>query len=141
MNRQLVQGFFDLCTGCRICELACSSAKLGLYAPREAAVKIENVKEGLAAIPSLCIQCEEPACLKSCPVNAIERDPTNGIVKVIPEKCTACGWCTKACPIEGAIKIIPTSGKAFKCDVCSGDPVCVKYCPTEALKLITLGGL
>lgn len=140
MKRQLVKGFFDLCTGCKICELACSSTKLGVYSPRESAVEIEEAKEGLAAFPSVCIQCEDPACMRSCPFNAIERDQSSGIVRVISEKCTACGWCTKTCPLEGAIKIVPTSGKAFKCDVCNGDPACVKYCPTEALKLVTVGG-
>jgi len=111
-----------------------------VYSPRESAVEIEEAKEGLAAFPSVCIQCEDPACMRSCPFNAIERDQSSGSVRVISEKCTACGWCTKTCPLEGAIKIVPTSGKAFKCDVCNGDPACVKYCPTEALKLVTVGG-
>ena len=49
--------------------------------------------------------------MKSCIYGAIERDEKLGIVRVIAEKCTGCEMCIKACPIEGAIIIEPTSGK------------------------------
>ena len=137
--RQAVQGFFDLCTGCRICELVCSSKKYGFYDPKNARIEIATEHNGLASIPRLCQQCEEPFCLKSCPFNAIVRDENNGIVRVLFEKCTGCGTCTKACPIQGAIKIEKTSNKAIKCDLCEGDPKCIKFCPTGAIKLIKLG--
>lgn len=137
---QRVEGFFDLCTGCRICELVCSQRKLGVYKPRYAAIEIELKNEGLAAIPSLCVQCEDPHCMKSCIYGAIEKDEKMGIVRIIREKCTGCGMCIKACPIYGAIKIDPESNKALKCDICDGDPACVKFCPTKAVKLIKIGG-
>jgi Fe-S-cluster-containing hydrogenase component 2 len=76
--------------------------------------------------------------MKSCPAGAIQRDEKTGVVHVIHSKCTACEWCTKTCPIKGAIKIVSILGKAFKCDVCGGDPACVKHCPTGAIKLIKI---
>lgn len=133
-----MQGFFDLCTGCRICELICSSTKFDVYAPRNAAIEVRTVHEGLASSPTLCFQCEEPYCLKSCPFGAIEKNEEMGIVQVVFDKCTGCGMCTKACPVEGAIKIAQLSRKAVKCDICGGDPECVKYCLTGALKLIKI---
>jgi Fe-S-cluster-containing dehydrogenase component len=138
LNRQRIQGFFDRCTGCRICELVCSSAKLDEYRPRYAAIQILIKNEGLACIPSTCVQCEDPHCMKNCIYNAIHRDEKLGIVRVKKENCTGCGMCIKACPIEGAIKLEPTSGKALKCDICDGDPSCVKFCPTEAIKLMKM---
>jgi Fe-S-cluster-containing hydrogenase component 2 len=76
--------------------------------------------------------------MKNCIYNAIQRDEKLGIVRVKKENCTGCGMCIKACPIEGAIKLEPTSGKALKCDICDGDPSCVKFCPTEAIKLMKM---
>ena len=43
------------------------------------------------------------------------------------EKCIGCLACVDACPF-GAIQINP-DGDVLKCDLCGGDPVCVKYCP------------
>jgi len=133
--RRSIIGYFDLCTGCRICELACSFAKFGVYNPRKSVIMITMQSEGLRAQPITCSQCENPYCARACPVDAIRRDEETGIVHVIAEKCTGCGWCVRCCPIEGVIKIEPTTGKAIKCDTCNEDPSCVRYCPTQALVL------
>ena len=37
-----------------------------------------------------------------------------------------------ACPF-GAILVDPKTGDVVKCDLCGGDPTCVKVCPTRAL--------
>lgn len=137
--RQSVVGLFDLCTGCRVCELVCSSKKYGYYDPKNARIKISDEHEGLASFPKVCIQCERPYCMNSCPVQAIERDEETGIVRVIPEKCTGCATCVKACPVGEVIKIEPESNKAIKCDLCDGDPKCVKFCPTQAVRLVKIG--
>ena len=74
MNRQRIQGFFDKCTGCRICELVSSSVKLDEYRPRYAAIQILMKNEGLTCIPSTCVQCEDPHCMKNCIYDAIQPD-------------------------------------------------------------------
>jgi Fe-S-cluster-containing dehydrogenase component len=32
----------------------------------------------------------------------------------------------------------PDTHKAFKCDLCGGDPACVKVCPTDAIEYTEL---
>ena len=46
--------------------------------------------------------------------------------------CTQCGECYKACP-TGAMRVI--NGRPFKCDLCGGDPLCVRYCVRGALRV------
>jgi Fe-S-cluster-containing hydrogenase component 2 len=52
------------------------------------------------------------------------------------DKCTACRACVDACPF-GAIFVGP-KGEILKCDLCGGNPLCVKYCypRPEAISLI-----
>lgn len=53
-------------------------------------------------------------------------------VKVDNEKCTGCGSCATACPVE-AIKV---DGKAVvNEDTCIDCGVCVDECPEKALSL------
>jgi Fe-S-cluster-containing hydrogenase component 2 len=65
------------------------------------------------------------------------RDPETGLVYVEEDYCLACGECTLACPFEEPrIRPHPESGTALKCDLCRGrpqGPICVEYCPVEAL--------
>ena len=43
------------------------------------------------------------------------------------ETCTACGKCIEACP--GRIPHMhPTENHVLICDLCNGDPQCVKVC-------------
>lgn len=135
LMRKSIIGYFDVCTGCRICELACSFEKLGVYNPRRSMITVKTRFDGLGTQPVVCIQCEKPMCASSCPTGAIRRDEKTGIVGILSERCTGCGWCVRSCPVEGAIKIDAITGKAIKCDTCMGRPKCVEYCPTQALVL------
>ena len=88
-------------------------------------------------IPHLCAQCDDYPCVKSCPVDAIKVESTTA-VSVDREKCISCGACIKACP--GTVPYLhPSDRKANICDLCSGDPECVKVCQEAgygALKLV-----
>ncbi len=121
---------FDLCTGCAICTLACSKEKAGGYNPRLARLKLEQAMEGLVTEPVVCNQCDNAYCEKVCPVTAIERK--NGIPVVDRESCIGCRRCQQYCP-KGVI--VMQDKKAAKCDLCAGEPACVKQCPTGALSL------
>ncbi|MFO8191839.1 MAG: 4Fe-4S binding protein [Bacillota bacterium] len=55
---------------------------------------------------------------------------------ILKETCTGCGACVSACP-DHMIRL-DNECKADKCDLCRGDPLCVKYCPSGALKLVEL---
>lgn len=138
MRRMLVANY-DVCTGCRICELTCSFEKEGAYNPRFARLCVVTSNDGLWSDVVVCAQCKNPACLRVCPVNAIERDEEAGIVVVDLERCTACGLCAQYCHRQ-IIKLYPKDegGKAYKCDLCGGRVPCVEACPTGALHLVEL---
>jgi Fe-S-cluster-containing hydrogenase component 2 len=81
-------------------------------------------------VPHLCAQCDDYPCVKACPVEALTVDEDTTAVLVDREKCTSCGECIDACP--GKIPFLhPGDNKATICDLCEGDPECVKVC-TEA---------
>jgi anaerobic carbon-monoxide dehydrogenase iron sulfur subunit len=138
MPMDYLRGEFDLCTGCGSCLLACSNRAAGGYSPRLARLKILSERENLVNRPVVCLQCENPFCLNSCPFEAISRVAETGVVLIDKEKCTGCGNCVSACPDQ--MIQLDANHRADKCDLCGGDPLCVKYCVPGALKLVEKKG-
>jgi Fe-S-cluster-containing hydrogenase component 2 len=130
-----LRGQFDLCTGCSACLLACSSLVTRGYSPRSARLKVLTEAENILNRPIVCTQCENAFCLRSCPVEAITRNADTGTVLIDKERCNGCRACLEACP-DSMIQL-DGLGKADKCDLCAGDPLCVRYCAPGALKLVT----
>lgn len=63
-------------------------------------------------------------------MDALSVDTRTGAVIVDEETCTSCGNCIDACP--GKVPYLhPENDKVVICDLCGGDPECVKVC-TEA---------
>ena len=110
--------------------------------------------------PVQCQQCENPPCVKSCPVNATWKEP-DGIVVIDYDWCVGCRCCVTACPYgarhfnwkEPSIaqeELNPDTeylgnrprqiGVVEKCTFClqrtrQGDyPACVEVCPVGARK-------
>ena len=46
--------------------------------------------------------------------------------------CIGCSECVAACPF-GMANLHPQTGLALICDLCHGDPACVKRCATRAI--------
>jgi carbon-monoxide dehydrogenase iron sulfur subunit len=119
------------CTGCRICEQICTLSHEGEFNPRRARIKIlKDEREGINA-PLLCIQCKK--CISACKRGALSWNDEIGIVKVDKGKCNGCGLCIKACD-QAAISQDPISGKVNICDLCNGNPECVRWCSQEVLR-------
>jgi Fe-S-cluster-containing hydrogenase component 2 len=139
MDRRVIVVQEENCTGCRLCELACSSTKEGEFAPGRSRIKVvHNGLEGWSR-PIVCLQCEDPMCLLVCPVEAIFKSvtPAGGhIVLVDRSKCIGCHRCVVACPF-GAMDFFKTS-KATKCDLCQGAPKCVEFCFYGCLHFVRL---
>ena len=135
----IIEAQKENCVGCRMCEIVCSAVKEGKFIPDLARIQVaEEPLAGLSA-PVVCYQCVDAMCMRVCPADAIkEVVDENGYrcIDVVQEKCISCGRCAFACPI-GAINYSPKA-KARKCDLCGGDPECVKYCYYDCLHLVKL---
>jgi len=125
----------SLCTGCRTCELACSFFHEKVFSPSFSRVTVVVDYERGYFIPQMCQQCQDPPCVKSCPTEAITKNEETGAVEVDYDVCIGCLRCFEACPF-GAIKIRVDNLKPLVCDLCEGDPQCVKFCPREAIKYV-----
>jgi Fe-S-cluster-containing hydrogenase component 2 len=64
-------------------------------------------------------------------VEAITISPVGAKV-VLDDQCVGCKLCTIACP-HGTIFINSDTHKAFKCNLCGGQPACAEVCPTQAI--------
>ena len=63
----------DKCTGCRICELACSHYHQNEYNPKKSFIRIMANEEAQVYIPILDIQCTFCGqCVDACPVDALK---------------------------------------------------------------------
>ncbi|MCF8024499.1 MAG: 4Fe-4S binding protein [Desulfobacteraceae bacterium] len=124
----------NICTGCRLCEMACSAVKVHVFDPRFSRIRVQESPEGVCKAYT-CVSCEgDPACVQSCPRHALTRDPETLTIRVDAEKCDLCGRCIVACPY-GVIVLHPETSSVAVCDFCADqeEPVCVRFCPTGAL--------
>ena len=117
-------------------------------------------EENAFYFPVQCQQCEDPACVRACPVKATFRDP-NGIVVIDYNWCIGCRMCQLACPywarrFNWSEPVLPNEdmnpkthylgnrprmrGVMEKCTFClqrvrdGRYPACVEACPVGARK-------
>jgi Fe-S-cluster-containing hydrogenase component 2 len=130
---------YQLCKGCRRCEIACSSKKVGRVHPSLSRIRVYQFYPGPIDVPIVCRQCSTRPCIAACParVQAMFVDEGSGATKIDPSTClgSKCGRCAKACP-HGAILFHPRVKEALVCDLCDGNPECVKACPTKVLSFL-----
>jgi Fe-S-cluster-containing hydrogenase component 2 len=71
-----------------------------------------------------------------CPVKAISRDEDMGRVVIDYDTCIGCRACVVVCPF-GAMSFNVIDKRVFKCDLCDGDPQCVRFCQEKAVDYIS----
>lgn len=130
------------CVGCQACTVGCSienQAPIGQFRTtvKQYEVTLDDGKTITNQVksfmlPRLCNHCENPPCVKVCPVQAtFQRE--DGIVMVDNERCVACGYCVQACPYDARF-INEETLTADKCTFCAHRlekgllPACVETC-------------
>lgn len=101
------------CIGCNFCSLAC---KVENNIPDEIwwtkaytdGGEVEQTPAGewpdnlsMAFMTVGCQHCDNPSCVKACPVGATYKDADTGIVRQDMDKCIGCRMCMAACPYSG----------------------------------------
>jgi carbon-monoxide dehydrogenase iron sulfur subunit len=124
---------YERCTGCRLCELVCAVKHDGVSNPTRSRIKVIKWEAEGLYIPMSCQQCQDAPCMNVCPVKAISRDESLARVTVDYDKCIGCRSCVAVCPF-GAMSFNAIDRKVFKCDLCDGDPQCVRFCDIKAVE-------
>ncbi len=103
----------DKCSACQSCTAACRMENNAPVAGKNQADmgrailwnevlpfvegEYPNVTETM--IPRPCMHCDDPACIKVCPVQATYKTE-EGVVLIDYERCIGCRFCTVACPFQ-----------------------------------------
>jgi molybdopterin-containing oxidoreductase family iron-sulfur binding subunit len=145
------------CKNLKRCQSACN--KMHFVTEGQNWIKIYPMQDSEQTAPywqpTTCMHCDEPPCVKVCPVDATFKR-TDGTVLIDNERCIGCRFCMAACPYSTRVfnwdkPIVPqvveegdyspeTScppkiGTVSKCDFCpdmvrKGElPHCVSACP------------
>ena len=126
-----------ICSGCRTCEAICSLSHEKVVSSKLSRIAVMTWPfEGYRSEIYACQQCEDPKCLSACPTGALYRDELTEAVIIKNKNCTGCKLCIEACPMTPPrIRYDANRNICIKCDLCGGDPLCVKYCMEGALSL------
>lgn len=145
------------CKNLKKCQSACN--KMHFVNEGQNWIKVYSMQDGEHTAPywqpTTCMHCDEPPCVKVCPVDATFKRQ-DGAVLIDNERCIGCRFCMAACPystrvfnwdkpilpvVEQSAEYSPETscppkiGTVGKCDFCpdmvrKGElPHCVSACP------------
>jgi Fe-S-cluster-containing dehydrogenase component len=148
------------CKNARKCVAACDLAHH--LTPDRPFIKVLKMQDSPLSspywMPKKCFQCDNPPCVKVCPVAATFKR-SDGIVLIDNERCIGCRFCMAACPYSARVfnwgkpkppdnynqnyspeTSVPSKvGTVEKCDFCPDLlrqkklPHCVAACPNGVL--------
>jgi Fe-S-cluster-containing dehydrogenase component len=136
------------CIGCMACQVACKAeydTPLGVnrtWVPYKVVGTYPNVKKQF--LPRLCNHCDDPPCVRACPVEATYKVDEGGFVLQRYERCIGCRACMASCPYNARF-MLPASrtytqitNVVDKCTFCFHRvtqglaPACVQTCVGRA---------
>lgn len=129
----------DGCINCRICEDVCSYHFTGSFKPAVAAIRLQRTRKFGKIQANVCNLCEGlhgQECIQVCPTEALFLNDVGNrlgeVVKFDHDLCINCMACVYACPEEAVA--YDEDGDFYNiCDLCGGDPECVRWCPENVL--------
>jgi len=140
MERRVLVTYTHRCVGCRICEQWCSLEHGGTMNPARSRITVHRDHRQCANIPVACSQCTKAPCVTACNFDALKRDPVTGGLLLDADACVGCRLCLEVCP-RGAIKMDADAGVPLVCDLCGGNPQCVRHCAEAAVQYLELDKL
>jgi len=90
------------CIGCDACMVACKAeydVPVGVFrtwVPYRVVGKYPTVKKQF--LPRLCNHCDDPPCVRACPVGATYKVDDGGFVLQHYDRCIGCKACMASCP-------------------------------------------
>lgn len=114
----------EKCTGCLLCEITCSLMHHGVVQRKASAIQVQlSDLDQRPHKPIVCRQCKKMVCLRA------EEKEYDETLK------TKFNWEDNNRRSQNCIfnALFPFNGELIHCDLCQGDPECVKSCPTGAL--------
>lgn len=156
------------CIGCHTCAVACkqeNNLPNKIWWNRVLTIGGDEMDTPQGVFPNVkmqyltlsCQHCENPACVKVCPVGATYKREEDGIVIQDYDRCIGCRYCIVACPYTGVRQFnwqkpeydldIPVGAAEApphqynvveKCTLCTHrlaqglEPACVEVCPARA---------
>lgn len=167
----------SICIGCRMCAEACHQENNHDRATHQSYIRVFEMQQGgidfekgnceydhpvpadgKYYMPVQCQQCENPPCVKACPIEATWQEE-DGIVVIDYDWCIGCRYCEAACPYHArrfnwTKPMVPAAaintnqsylsnrirpqGVMEKCTFClhrareGRMPACLEACPTGA---------
>lgn len=132
---------YEKCVGCRLCEVECAMFHNdGVPDLTKSNIKVHYFNPPVD-VPSICAHCSDAPCVEACPekVGALTRDEVTGAILIDDDKCIACWDCIEVCDEDrtGILRMSKDEKTVDGfCDLCDGDPQCVKICPEQCLSLV-----
>ena len=124
----------DMCNGCLECEKACIKAHPSSVAAGRPRIKV--TKDGSKHKAVMCVHCETCEPSELCPSALLEFHSEGKYWTLDEHRCFACMSCIPRCPYEGVLFEGAFGVEtAYTCDLCAGDPACMKVCKPGALTL------
>lgn len=132
------------CIGCDACMVACKAefdVPLGVFrtwVPYKVVGTYPNVKKQF--LPRLCNHCDDPPCVRACPVEATYKVEDGGFVLQRYERCIGCKACMASCPYNARFMLpkhrtyTDITSVVDKCTFCHHRvtqglvPACVQTC-------------
>jgi Fe-S-cluster-containing hydrogenase component 2 len=111
------------CSGCHLCEMICSLFHLGIINTERSAIRVHKDDLGSSVnTPVFCRQCKEMKCLAE-----------EEVTKVLEKKQFIWDQIrAENCPFH-ALPVF--AEKAYHCDLCGGNPQCIKVCTPKAISV------